>query len=257
MQHDNLGSTDFYDVEARTYDERRWQSLAGRHVNEVQIGIVCELAGDVHGSSVLDIATGTGRFALTLARRGAKVTALDSSQSMLDVAEKKCAEAGLDGDPEFVSGLASELPFPDESFDLCVCINALNHIPQYRTVIAEIHRVLKYGGQCITNYTNWVSPYLPFGVMVNMRRKSITRDVYTKWFSPREVYELHRSLGLQPEAVRGAVQIPSFLHSTTAVRAMVGIDNMFRNSGYAPLMFVKATKEKTRNNSSTDSARHH
>lgn len=244
MPHNESGSTDFYEREAKTYDERRWVSPAGRHVNEIQTAIVCELAGDVRNKRVLDVATGTGRFALNLARLGAQVSAIDSAKSMLTIAQDKFAGAGLADAAEFHEGSAAALPFADESFDLCVCINALNHIPEYETVISEIHRVLRKGGCCITNYTNWLSPYLPFGLAVNIRGKSVTRDVYTKWFSPTEVYRLHRRAGLELEEVRGAVQIPSFIKSRSALRAMARIDSLFRNSRFGPLIFVKASKRR-------------
>ncbi len=43
----------------------------------------------------------------------------------------------------------TELPFPDDSFDLIICFHVLEHIPDDATAISELHRVLRAGGVAI------------------------------------------------------------------------------------------------------------
>ena len=51
----------------------------------------------------------------------------------------------------FLSGSAYSLPFPDNSFDLVVCSEVLEHLHQYKDAIAEISRVLKTGGSFLAS----------------------------------------------------------------------------------------------------------
>ena len=77
--------------------------------------MLAEFLGDVSGRRMLDMATGTGRAALALAKRGAIVTGVDASREMLSVARTRAADAGLS--IEFAEGDAHALAFPDRAFD--------------------------------------------------------------------------------------------------------------------------------------------
>src|SRR5918992_2335056 len=65
------------------------------------------------GSHVLDVATGTGLVAEQLLRRSFRVTGLDQSAEMLEIARRRFAGREV----ELVEGSADRLPFPDETFD--------------------------------------------------------------------------------------------------------------------------------------------
>jgi len=94
---------------------------------------------------VLDVATGTGRWALHLAQLGAEATAIDESPEMLVVAREKADSVGLP--IRFEQGALQEgLPFPSDHFDLVICALALCHVPDLSGAVAECSRVLRYGG---------------------------------------------------------------------------------------------------------------
>jgi ubiquinone/menaquinone biosynthesis C-methylase UbiE len=239
-------SIDFYDEEAATYDQRRWNTVAGSYIDDSQRSIVANLIGPCEGKKVLDLATGTGRFALEAARHGAFVTALDSSEKMLEIVMAKFRSEGLESRVVTHHGSAADLPFADATFDVCTCINAMNHIPRYREVLTQIHRVLKPGGSSVTNYNNWLSYYLPLGLWVNIRKKSITRSVYTKWFSPMEVRRLHRETGLRIEDIKGSVQFPTKTSNTFLLGAFKFLDRWSRTGvpkHVGTLLFYRAIKD--------------
>jgi ubiquinone/menaquinone biosynthesis C-methylase UbiE len=247
MTTKELQSIDFYETEAKDYDERRWNTKAGRYNDEIQKGIVIELVGDCEGKKILDIATGTGRFALELAQRGAEMTVLDSSKNMLGITHKKFEVLELLDKLTIKQGLATKLPVSDKSLDICICINAMNHIEGYLKLLLEIHRVLKPGGISVNNYTNWLSPYLPFGVWVNLKKKSVTRNVYTKWFNSLEIVSLYKTCDLDVEAVRGELHCPTWGNNKGLLFFLKAFDRVLRKPPlvyFASQLFVKARKKR-------------
>jgi ubiquinone/menaquinone biosynthesis C-methylase UbiE len=105
-------------------------------------------AGDVRGLDALDLGCGTGRHALWLARRGARVTAVDFSERMLERARRKRGASAV----RFVThDLHRRLPFPDGAFDLVVSGLVLEHIGDLDLFFGEARRVLRPGGHAVVS----------------------------------------------------------------------------------------------------------
>jgi ubiquinone/menaquinone biosynthesis C-methylase UbiE len=99
-------------------------------------------------TTALDVATGTGRWAIDLARDGVKVTAVDQSPEMLAVAREKARTEGLE--ITFLQwNLDEGIPLPSGSFDLVVCALALSHFVEFRGVVGECGRVVRPGGHLL------------------------------------------------------------------------------------------------------------
>ena len=96
------------------------------------------------GQRVLDVGSGTGVAAVTAARAGATVNALDLTPALIEHARKNAALAGVD--VQFKEGDVEALPYEDASFD--VVISQFGHMfaPRPDVAIAEMLRVLKRGG---------------------------------------------------------------------------------------------------------------
>jgi demethylmenaquinone methyltransferase/2-methoxy-6-polyprenyl-1,4-benzoquinol methylase len=93
---------------------------------------------------VLDLACGTGDIAFEVACSGARVTGLDITHGMLEIARGKAAAAGFG--VSFVAGDMTALPFPDASFEIVTTGYGLRNVPRLAVALAEIHRVLSPGG---------------------------------------------------------------------------------------------------------------
>jgi ubiquinone/menaquinone biosynthesis C-methylase UbiE len=106
---------------------------------------------------ILDVASGTGEPGLTIASklRGGVVVLTDISDGMLDVARENGASRGVKNS-EFVVCDASELPFPDNSFDSISCRLGFMFFPDMLKAAKEMVRVLKPGGRIVTAV--WNSP---------------------------------------------------------------------------------------------------
>ncbi len=104
-----------------------------------------KLAGIRPGEAVLDVATGTGVVAVTAARAGAKVRALDLSPALLAEARANASVAGVSVD--FVEGDVEALPYDDASFDVVTSQFGHMFAPRPSVAVAEMLRVLKPGGR--------------------------------------------------------------------------------------------------------------
>jgi len=96
------------------------------------------------GQTVLDVGCGTGVAALTAARAGGRVCALDLTPALIEHARKHAALAGVKID--FREGDVEALPYENSSFD--VVISQFGHMfaPRPDVAIGEMLRVLKPGG---------------------------------------------------------------------------------------------------------------
>jgi ubiquinone/menaquinone biosynthesis C-methylase UbiE len=106
---------------------------------------------------VLDVASGTGEPALTIATmlRGGKVVATDLAEGMLEVAKENAARRGITNF-EVVACDVCELPFPDNSFDAVSCRLGFMFFPDMLLAAREMVRVLKPGGRIAV--TVWSEP---------------------------------------------------------------------------------------------------
>jgi ubiquinone/menaquinone biosynthesis C-methylase UbiE len=107
------------------------------------------------GSRVLDVAAGTGAFALAAARQGAEVLATDFSAEMLSSLDEKCRRLGLTGVTTAEMD-GQSLALPDASFDLAASLFGLMFFADHDRGLSELHRVLKPGGRAIV--ASWASP---------------------------------------------------------------------------------------------------
>ena len=108
------------------------------------------LAGDVTGLNILDLACGSGVYALWFAERGAKVTGLDLSEKMIALATESAAKTEVDA--EFrVADMTRQIPFEAQSFDLVFTATALHYVEDLAATMREIARVLKPGGHLIAS----------------------------------------------------------------------------------------------------------
>lgn len=113
------------------------------------------------GEDALDLCCGPGQAARKLAGAGAKVTGLDFSPVMLEMA--RAASPGI----RFVEGDAQALPFDDASFDVVACNLGIVHVPDPAKALAEARRVLRPGGRFAT--TGWAGPDASPGFAILMK----------------------------------------------------------------------------------------
>jgi ubiquinone/menaquinone biosynthesis C-methylase UbiE len=136
-----------FDPEAADYDRTR--ALPRGVMSKVMALLRQEL--DVR-EPCLEIGVGTGRYALPLAAEGVPMVGVDLSPSMLRVLVDKAG-----GSPPFPLAVAdaTRLPFPDDSFGSGLVVHVLHLIPNWRTAVGELLRVVRPGGAILVDPGGW------------------------------------------------------------------------------------------------------
>jgi ubiquinone/menaquinone biosynthesis C-methylase UbiE len=119
--------------------------------------MTADLARLQPGETVLDVGCGTGTLALVAKERIGKtgcVSGVEPSVRMIAYARRKAKRAGLSID--FQLGVIEELAFPEQSFDVVLCIWMIHHVPDdlKRRGLAEMARVLRPGGRLLVVDSN-------------------------------------------------------------------------------------------------------
>ena len=102
-----------------------------------------------NGDHIIDLGSGTGEPALTLARKMAgqvQITGVDAAAGMVKVAQKKVVNEKLPG-IEFQTMAAEQLAFADDTFDRALCRFGVMLFEDPLQGLKEIRRVLKPGGR--------------------------------------------------------------------------------------------------------------
>ncbi len=127
---------------------RQWQETPWGRLRYaiVEANVVRHL--DDRPRQVLDVAGGNGRDAVRLARRGHHVTVVDVAPVSLEGAKELAAEQGVAERVEVREGDAHDVPslFPDRDFDLMLCHNLLQYVPDRATVVKALTQRLRPGG---------------------------------------------------------------------------------------------------------------
>ena len=112
------------------------------------------------GSTILDLAGGTGDIAFRCLQRTAdlSMTVIDKSESMLSEGTKRAKRLGLNDKITWIVGDAEALPVDDRIFDACTIGFGLRNFPDQSAALSEIFRVLKTGGRLMILEFSHVEP---------------------------------------------------------------------------------------------------
>jgi 2-polyprenyl-3-methyl-5-hydroxy-6-metoxy-1,4-benzoquinol methylase len=105
---------------------------------------------------VADIGCGAGTQCRIWARTGHRVHGLDVSEPLIALARERAVGEGLQ--IHFEIGSATRLPWGDRSMDVCLMPELLEHVPDWRSCIAEAARVLRVPGILYLSTTNYLCP---------------------------------------------------------------------------------------------------
>ena len=145
------------------------------------------------GSTILDVATGTGQQALAFAKRGFDVIAVDLTESMLAIARKH----NIAGLVRFETADATQLRFEDHKFEVSCISFALHDMPPRirDRVLGEMLRVTKRDGMIVI--VDHDLPHNRLGRALIYRLISLYEGKYYRQFISMDLNELLRKAGIQ------------------------------------------------------------
>ena len=156
---------------------------------------------DVAGKRVLEIGCGRGIFAHALAERGADLTAADVSEAAIHHAAIRLEDMGV---TPIVADVQA-IPFADETFDVVVSQETLEHVPSPELGLAELVRVTRRGGTLLVtgpSYLNMLGLYRVVLRLVGRRFTEMGQPINHPLILARQVRRIRR-LGCTIEAVEG------------------------------------------------------
>jgi ubiquinone/menaquinone biosynthesis C-methylase UbiE len=103
---------------------------------------------------ILEIGCGAGCIAISIARKGFSVDAVDHSNAMVKMAKRHTTENGMENRIRVAIEDIHKLTFDDQSFDLIIALGVMGWLHDLKKGLTEIRRVLKPGGYTILDSTH-------------------------------------------------------------------------------------------------------
>ena len=150
--------------------------------------VIVRLAGKVKEKKILEIGCGNGYLSRKMAKKGAKVTAIDISEKFIHLASNKEKRNPL-GVRYFVKDAANLRGIKSRNFDIVIANMVLIDIPNAEKTIKETSRILKEKGKFIFSITHPVlNDFIQERVIINKDRKYLAVAVY-KYLTPFSIRE--------------------------------------------------------------------
>jgi len=136
----------------------RWrESYLGALTERIEAAAIFDLLGDLRGKRLLDLGCGDGTYSIAAFQRGARVTGVDISDTVLDSARRRAVACGAS--VEWRQASAESLPYDSGTFDIVLAVTILCFIRDPLQVVREISRVLHPGGRFVIGelgrYSAW------------------------------------------------------------------------------------------------------
>ena len=173
-------------------------------INPLRIDYINERAA-LKGQRVIDVGCGGGLLSEGMAQLGAEVTGIDMGEAPLTVARLHQHETGIQVDYQRTTAeqLAEQNP---HSFDVCTCLEMLEHVPDPASVIEACAKLVKPGGRLFFSTINRNPKSYLFAIigaeyLLRMLPKG-THD-FRKFIRPSELERWARSAGLVLKELTG------------------------------------------------------
>ena len=151
------------------------------------------------GLRVLDIGCGSGRHTAAIARyRGVQILGADINLDDITETKKRLMFQehleGKRGQWDLLASSITRLPFKDNFFDLIVCSEILEHIPDHRQAVAEVTRVLKPGRDLVVSVPRFFPERICWALSREYHRAN---NGHIRIYKKKDLVELLEESGLK------------------------------------------------------------
>jgi 2-polyprenyl-3-methyl-5-hydroxy-6-metoxy-1,4-benzoquinol methylase len=192
-----------------------WGSKINNSETNKRIKVIFDIflhKNELKNKKFLEVGCGLGYFSNKASKLGAKVTGIDIGPNLVKI-NKKLTPSGT-----FIVSSASNLPFKDETFDVVLSTEVIEHVDNQKRAIKEISRVLKKGGILVITTPNKIfKPLFDFLSFINIRpyhgnekwiyswdlRRyfedsglTLQKEKYFNFIAPNKFFDIFEGLGL-------------------------------------------------------------
>jgi ubiquinone/menaquinone biosynthesis C-methylase UbiE len=183
----------------------------GRYAERVENQLMLEMIRPRPGQTLLDVGCGTGNHLLLFHRMGLDVAGIEPSEPMLRGAQDK-----LGSKADLRLGVAEDLPYEDNSFDIVTLVTSLEFCSHPFRALSEAFRVAR--GQVFVGVLNWLSINGIHRKVEGMFRPNIYR--HARFYSVWELrYMVRRVLGVCRMEWGSVLLFPPSLHRWDRIAA--------------------------------------
>lgn len=176
------------------------------HVNPARVAFI-ERYITLPGKHILDMGCGGGILSEALADKGAKVTGIDLSETVLQAAQAHCANKNI----HYRLSSAAQCVANGEQYDHITCMEMLEHVADPAAILRDITALLKPGGYAFFSTVNrTVKARLGVIIAAEYLSRLIPRGTHQyDWFiRPAELVSTAARAGLKPVALAGLDYLP-------------------------------------------------
>lgn len=182
------------------------------------------------GQKVLDLGCGGGILSEALHDKGAIVTAIDMESAAINAAQKHAQDKTIQYRVCDVAELCKEEP---ESFDIVICMEMLEHVPNPKDILESCKKLLKPSGYAYFSTLNRNVKSYMLGVIAAeylLRLLPTGTHDYGKFIKPSELLGWARELGFTGEKISGIHYNPLTRKATLTSDASINYMMLLRNS---------------------------
>lgn len=135
---------EIYDLNAADWWNEESKFYPLYHLNQPRFEFFDRHIANWQGLKALDVGCGGGFSCEFMAARGVIVSGIDQAQQCVEAAQAHAQLSGFKID--YRHGVAEAMPYADNTFDVVVCVDVLEHVDNVPQVISEVSRILKPNG---------------------------------------------------------------------------------------------------------------
>lgn len=228
----NLKEIDKFGSQAERWWDEQGEFKTLHAINPLRIEFIQRFTS-IPEQTVIDVGCGGGILSEGLARLGAKVTGIDLSEDLIDVADLHGLEAGVQVHYQKIS--AEEMAEQNPAvYDFVTCMEMLEHVPDPAAIIAACAKMVKPGGMVFFSTLNrqpkaYLLAVFAAEYLLRMLPKG-THD-YKTFIKPAELSQTARAAGLELQGLVGISYNPLSQHFSLSRDVDVNYIAAFKRPG--------------------------
>jgi 2-polyprenyl-6-hydroxyphenyl methylase / 3-demethylubiquinone-9 3-methyltransferase len=194
----------FYDLSANNWWDSNEKIYALYHLNQPRFEFFDRYVSNWQGLKALDVGCGGGFSCEFMAARGVLVSGIDQSKKCIDTAQNHAARQNLKID--YQQAIAENIPYLNNTFDVVICVDVLEHVEDWSKTLSEVYRVLKPKGIFLFDTINrtFMSKIIMIWLLENLLRE-IPQGVHdwNKFIQPKELSKIMQKIGFSDIEIKG------------------------------------------------------